>query len=136
MGSKVEEAPTAPVVAAKPKKAKKKIVIEEVDSSVDDLEKEVSDAMNAVNGILDCEAPTETPKKVKKKIVIEEVDSSKVEEAPAAAKPKKKKIVIEEVDSSKVEEAPAAPVTAAKSKKKKIVIEEVDSSKVEEDSCD
>merc|ERR1712195_14464 len=66
--SKVEEAPAAPVEAAKPKKAKKKIVIEEVDSSVDDLEKEVSDAMNAVNGILDCEAPTETPKKAKKKI--------------------------------------------------------------------
>merc|ERR1712166_358523 len=105
----------APVVAAKPKK--KKIVIEEVDSS------KVEEAPAA---------PVAMGKPKKKKIVIEEVDSSKVEEAPAApvvaAKPKKKKIVIEEVDSSKVE-APAAPVVAAKPKKKKIAIEEVDTSK-------
>merc|ERR1712100_414113 len=57
-----------------PKKAKKKIQIEEVDSS------------------------EEPPKKAKKKIQIEEVDSSAPkEEAPKKAK---KKIQIEEVDSS------------------------------------
>merc|ERR1712166_759893 len=85
----------APVAAAKPKK--KKIVIEEVDSS------KVEEAPAA---------PVVAAKPKKKKIAIEEVDSSKVE-APAApvaaAKPKKKKIAIEEVDTSK----PSAPVKAA-----------------------
>merc|ERR1712195_67496 len=92
------EAPAAPVVAAKPKK--KKIVIEEVDSS------KVEEAPAA---------PVVAAKPKKKKIAIEEVDSSKVEEAPAApvaaAKPKKKKIAIEEVDTSK----PSGPVKAAMS---------------------
>merc|ERR1740130_404310 len=85
----------APVEAAKPKK--KKIVIEEVDSS------KVEEAPAA---------PVVAAKPKKKKIVIEEVDSSKVEEAAAApvaaAKPKKKKIAIEEVDSSKVQEEVSA----------------------------
>merc|ERR1712166_1721850 len=105
--SKVEEAPAAPVAAAKPKK--KKIVIEEVDSSkVEEDSCDFPDWSQKQKENLD--RVSKNQKQRKKKIVIEEVDSSKVEEAPAApvvaAKPKKKKIVIEEVDSSKVEEAP------------------------------
>merc|ERR1711959_784249 len=66
---------------AKPKAEKKKVAIEEVDSS----------------------AEAAKPK-AKKKIAIEEVDSS-----AEAAKPKaKKKIVVEEVDSS-AQVAPASP---------------------------
>merc|ERR1711959_517882 len=89
------------------KAGKKKIVIEEVDSS-----KEA--------------APEPAKKAGKKKIAIEEVDSSKEAAPEPAKKAGKKKIVIEEVDSSKE----AAPVEepAKKAGKKKIVIEEVDSS--------
>merc|ERR1711865_931611 len=97
--SKGQEAPAAPVVAAKPKK--KKIVIEEVDSS-----KVEEDS---------CDSP-DWPQKQKENL----------DRVSKNQKQRKKKIVIEEVDSSKVEEAPAAPVVAAKPKKaKKIVIEEV-----------
>merc|ERR1711865_857309 len=75
--SKVEEAPAAPVVAAKPKKAKKKIVIEEVDSS------RVEEAPAA---------PVAAAKPKKKKIAIEEVDTSKpsgpVKAAVSEAPPK------------------------------------------------
>merc|ERR1711959_827125 len=77
------------------KAGKKKIVIEEVDSS-----KEA--------------APEPAKKAGKKKIAIEEVDSSK-EAAPVeepAKKAGKKKIVIEEVDSSK--EAAPVPATPAR----------------------
>merc|ERR1712070_452054 len=57
-----------------PKKTKKKIEIEEIDSG----------------------AASEAPKKAKKKIVVEEGDSGAASEAPKKAK---KKIVVEEVES-------------------------------------
>merc|ERR1712100_175477 len=86
----VDSSTEVPKKEEAPKKAKKKIQIEEVDSSA--------------------EAPKEEPKKAKKKIQIEEVDSS----APKEEVPKKtkKKIQIEEVDSTPTVQAPPPKVSS------------------------